>query len=344
MSHRGRKTDHELLGQLASKDGDWGTFVAKYYHQILAIATSKVKDPDEAQDIAQDVMMKLVRHLRKGWKENPDKTGFQALLHVIISHCTASHMNRKNRQLRGGDELPTGPLLEKALQQLETSGTHERDPVEVAGESPQDRLVLEDALSQLSDEDRLVLTYDGKGTELAKELEKKPGAIRAQKLRARKRLKANLRRRMAQWQTEPRPVTGGRFAIQHLIWAGQLILDQRQGTGSGPSLLFRRRVSDAHQVESIRLGQRTAIGRDTFAGLDPPLFDPEISGRHCCIEHRHDSWWLEELGSTNPTIINGKNQTFRKGDVVELGDGDRLEIGRQLLVFSNGEMAPEEEA
>lgn len=344
MSRRGRRTDHELLGRLASDDGDWGAFVAEYYPQVVAIAASKVKDYDEAQDITQEVMIKVVRRLRKGWEKDPDRAGFRALLNVIIEHCVASYIKRKKRQLRGGDELPADALLEKVLRRLgDGPGIQEHDQVELAGEMSLDRLLLKEALDDLSEVDRLVLTYDGKGSELAKELQKEPGTIRAQKFRAKKRLERTLWKRMVQWRTEPRPSAGSRFALDHLIWAGQLILDQRQETGSGPALLFRR-PSDS-KVESIRLERRTDVGRETFARLDPPLFDPEISGRHCRIEHRDgNSWWLEELGSTNKTTVNGNIRLAEKGDRVELCDGDRLEIGEQLLVFSTGELGPKETA
>ncbi len=341
MNQRVRNTDHALLGRLGGSDGDWETFVATYYSKVEKIATARVRNRDEAQDIAQDVMMKLVRRLRKGWKDEKGRAGFEALLNVIINHCVASYFSLKNRQLRGGGELPPDTQLEMRLQQFSGgSETPDGDAVELAGELPEDRRLLQQALGDLPETDRLVLTHDGKGAELAEQLNKKAGAVRAQRFRAMKRLKKALRQRMVRWQTEFRPSIADGFALEHLTWAGQMILDQHRGTGSGPALLFRRKASE-RKVESIRLGSRTDIGRDTFADLDPTVFDPQVSLPHCRIESPDDGLWLiEDVGSTNGTRVNGRRLAVE--DPVELRDGDRLEIGRQLLVFSTGESAPEE--
>ncbi len=341
MAHRPRKTDHVLLGQLEGPDGDWETFVGTYYPQVERIAAAKLKNPDEAQDVAQDVMMKLVWRLRKGWENDPGKGGFQALLNVIISQRVASHLRRKDRQLRDGDELPTDDQLEQGLQRLQNdSEPPVVDEVELVGELPEERRLLKKALDDLTETDRLVLTYDGKGSELAKAQNKKPGAVRVQKSRAMKQLRKALRQRMVRWQTERSPSLSGRFALEHLTWAGQLILDQRQGAESGPALLFRRQAPE-RVVESIQLESRTDVGRETFADLEPSLFDPKVSARHCRIESLgNGSWLIEDVGSFNGTWVN--DEQLAAGVPVELRDGDRLEIGQQLLVFSAGESAPEE--
>ncbi|MCP3957450.1 MAG: sigma-70 family RNA polymerase sigma factor [bacterium] len=338
MSHRERKTDHALLRQLCGPDGDWETFVATYYPQVERIAAKKLRNPDEAQDVAQDVMMKLVWRLRKGWRNDPSKGGFQALLNVVIEQRVRDHWRRKERQLRYTDELPADIELEKGLQWLK-GGSEPPVVDELAGEPSEDLRLMQGALDELTEADRLVLTYDSTGSELAKALNKKPGAVRVQKFRAMKRLREALRERMVRWQTERGPSLTGRFALEHLIWAGQLILDQRRGTGSGPALLFRRQEPE-RTVESIPLESCTDVSRDTFADLEPPVFDRKVSGRHCRIESLGDSWLIEDRGSTNGTLVN--DERLIEGHPVELRDGDRLEIGRQLLVFSAGEPALEE--
>ncbi len=340
MGHCTRKTDPALLGQLDGRGGDWETFVATYYPQVVRIAEAKLKNPDEAQDVAQDVMMKLVWRLRKGWKDDPEKGGFQALLNVIISQRLASHWRRKDRQLREGDELPTDDQLEQGLQRLQSGAEPTVVKVELAGELPEDRRLMQGALTDLTEADRVVLTYDGGGAGLATALDKKPGALRVQKYRAMKRLREALRQRMVRWQTEHSPRLSGRFALEHLTWAGRLILDQRRGVGAGPALLFRRQAPE-RKVESIRLEARIDVGREIFAVLEPPVFDSKVSGRHCRVESLSDgSWLIEDVGSRNGTWVNDKRLAV--GAPVELRDGDRLEIGQQLLVFSAGEFVLEE--
>ena len=70
------------------------------------------------------------------------------------------------------------------------------------------------------------------------------------------------------------------------------------------------------------------IGRDAGSGirLDGDEF---ASSEHARIEPRQDGVWVEDLGSTNGTFLNGERITaerLRKGDVVRVGQTElRLE-------------------
>ena len=72
----------------------------------------------------------------------------------------------------------------------------------------------------------------------------------------------------------------------------------------------------------------TVIGRDAGSGirLDGDEF---ASSEHARIEPRQDGVWVEDLGSTNGTFLNGERITaerLRKGDVVRVGQTElRLE-------------------
>src|SRR4026209_730824 len=65
-----------------------------------------------------------------------------------------------------------------------------------------------------------------------------------------------------------------------------------------------------------RVGERfslravTSIGRD--AGNDVPLSDEAASARHAVLELRDGEWWVEDLGSTNGTVVNGTR--IERGD------------------------------
>lgn len=67
----------------------------------------------------------------------------------------------------------------------------------------------------------------------------------------------------------------------------------------------------------------TGIGRDL--DNEVVLADPTVSGRHAVINLRDGAWWVEDLGSTNGTFVNGKAVEpgapviTRSGDVVRLG-------------------------
>ena len=68
------------------------------------------------------------------------------------------------------------------------------------------------------------------------------------------------------------------------------------------------------------------IGR--AAGCDIELTDDTVSRRHAKLAFRAGSWSIQDLGSTNGTIVNGK----RVGRC-QLEPGDRVRLGEQLLAI-----------
>jgi hypothetical protein len=67
------------------------------------------------------------------------------------------------------------------------------------------------------------------------------------------------------------------------------------------------------------------VGRGT--NNDVPLAGDEYaSGRHARFEHRRDGVWLEDIGSTNGTFVNGirltRERRLAPGDVVRIGETD----------------------
>ena len=68
------------------------------------------------------------------------------------------------------------------------------------------------------------------------------------------------------------------------------------------------------------------LGRDP--GADFVLDDELASRRHAQIVGRAGAWVLEDLGSTNGTLLNGK-RTRRAA----LADGDAIRIGSTVLRF-----------
>jgi FHA domain-containing protein len=67
------------------------------------------------------------------------------------------------------------------------------------------------------------------------------------------------------------------------------------------------------------------VGRGSTNDL--PLPDDEYaSGRHARIEPRRDGIWVEDIGSTNGTFVNGirltRERKLTPGDVVRIGETD----------------------
>ena len=66
------------------------------------------------------------------------------------------------------------------------------------------------------------------------------------------------------------------------------------------------------------------IGRGR--GADLVLAEPTISRAHAAIGYDGQAFFVQDLGSTNGTTVNGE-----AGSKVCLNDGDEIEIGRLVL-------------
>lgn len=71
----------------------------------------------------------------------------------------------------------------------------------------------------------------------------------------------------------------------------------------------------------IDLSAATVIGREDGVGIRLDA-DEFASGQHARIDSRADGIWIEDLGSTNGTFVNGERvtaQRLQSGDVVRVG-------------------------
>jgi pSer/pThr/pTyr-binding forkhead associated (FHA) protein len=59
-----------------------------------------------------------------------------------------------------------------------------------------------------------------------------------------------------------------------------------------------------NQISQMRhfVQAEVTIGRDPACEF--PVEDDAISARHARLSYHHNQWWLEDLGSTNGTLIN----------------------------------------
>ena len=83
--------------------------------------------------------------------------------------------------------------------------------------------------------------------------------------------------------------------------------------------------------------ERMIIGRRADNDVCLPL--PTVSGEHAAIVTVLDDSFLEDLGSRNGTLVNGKpvKKHF-------LRDHDEIDVGRQRLVYMSGDFAVEAQA
>lgn len=81
--------------------------------------------------------------------------------------------------------------------------------------------------------------------------------------------------------------------------------------------------------ERLPLRAMSAMGRD--AGNDVVVNDEAASARHAIVELADGTWWIEDQGSTNGTLLNGA----RIGRRERIRDGDVVDIGRVSLRFES---------
>ncbi|MGD8858424.1 MAG: GGDEF domain-containing protein [Myxococcales bacterium] len=73
-------------------------------------------------------------------------------------------------------------------------------------------------------------------------------------------------------------------------------------------------------------GPRTILGRSGEAQV--LLTDRALSRRHACIARRGGEYFVQDLGSTNGTFVDGEPAT----EPIALHDGSRIELGAQTIL------------
>ncbi len=117
-------------------------------------------------------------------------------------------------------------------------------------------------------------------------------------------------------------------AVGALAWR-ELRTAQRAGAGRAVEppgarlIVLSAGASERPPGTALPLGTIACIGRD----LDNEVVvqDPTVSGRHAVFSFRDGAWWVEDLGSTNGTAVNGQpvagraQSLLRSGDVIQVG-------------------------
>lgn len=97
-----------------------------------------------------------------------------------------------------------------------------------------------------------------------------------------------------------------------------------------PSILLTSKESDPHKTTHFTRSQ-VLVGRDPAAELY--LEDKTISARHARLYFEDTQWWVEDLGSTNGTLLNQE----RVVEPIALASGDRLQFGQVAFTLTIGE-------
>lgn len=121
------------------------------------------------------------------------------------------------------------------------------------------------------------------------------------------------------------------YAIIRMIFLDIRAMNRRKSGSLAEAylkLINLRRDLDFNIAESYELEDDEVIGRGNKCTLRLP--DKYLSVRHCRIYKSDGSFFIEDLGSTNGTFLNGDELA---DEAVELMDGDKISIGRLSFVF-----------
>ena len=97
------------------------------------------------------------------------------------------------------------------------------------------------------------------------------------------------------------------------------------GASLGRLVVIESPGGDPAQGRSFDLDAITTLGRDVNNAI--VVDDPFASSEHAVLTYRGRSWYVEDLGSTNGTFVNGRAVAA----VSPLGFGDEVAIGQVRL-------------
>src|SRR5688572_21854790 len=93
-----------------------------------------------------------------------------------------------------------------------------------------------------------------------------------------------------------------------------------------------RFISGKYQGGEFPIVQDKQIIVGRFSDLDMVLVEDMVSRKHARIQMQQDQVWIEDLGSTNGTFVNGE-----KIKRARLKEGDRVLIGTSILKLISGD-------
>jgi RNA polymerase sigma-70 factor (ECF subfamily) len=143
-----RDPDVRLMFQVRDDiQGAFETLVERYQNRLLGVLTHLVGNPGEAEDLTQEVFLRVYRN-RKAYKA---KAKFSTWLYTIANNLASNHLRGKGRNPRAS--LDTDSTSQPAADRLPGPGgtpSAQMRQVELSE-------VIKDALEQLGDDQRMAV-------------------------------------------------------------------------------------------------------------------------------------------------------------------------------------------
>ncbi len=112
------------------------------------------------------------------------------------------------------------------------------------------------------------------------------------------------------------------FAVARTLLRDLRAAAREPGVELGRLVVVESPSGDPAVGEAFPLDAVTSLGRDVNNSI--VIDDPFASTEHAVLTFRGRDWYVEDLGSTNGTYVNGN----RVDGVAPLGFGDEVQIGQ----------------
>lgn len=101
-------TRQSLMIRLSASDNEaaWDEFVSIYRPVIVRVAIARGLQPSDADDLAQQVLMSVAKHI-KTWESNPQRARFRTWLGHVIRNAAVNALSRRaaDRGLGGTESM-----------------------------------------------------------------------------------------------------------------------------------------------------------------------------------------------------------------------------------------------
>lgn len=97
-----------------------------------------------------------------------------------------------------------------------------------------------------------------------------------------------------------------------------------------PAINLNVQIGNQPPIQRYFTQSEILLGRDSHC--DVPLPDDTVSTRHARLSHHHGQWWLEDLDSTNGTMLNDDKVSIPTVVI----NGDEVECGKASIVIKLG--------
>ncbi len=188
QEYEARDPDVRLMLQVRDDvPGAFETLVGRYQHRVLAILTHLIGRGDEAEDLSQDVFLRVYR----GRKEYHPRARFSTWLFTIANHRALNHLRGRGRSRGtavGVGHDSTGALVDRVPSREATASTQFRK-AELSE-------VVREALEVLGEDQKMAVLlnkFEGMSyAEIAEVMGRSEPAIKSLLARARMTLKDRL--------------------------------------------------------------------------------------------------------------------------------------------------------